>query len=484
MSAESTLLALLLLPFMAGVLSMLIGRRLLAGLGLLVALLLLVLALRLAGMVIEAGPLELVVGGWPLPLGIALRADGISVFMILVQSLVGFGIKAYAAAYFVPTQRGFWAISWLLWGACNALYLSGDMFNLFITLELVGLGAVALIALGGAATIEAALRYLLLALIGSMLYLLGVTLLYLTHGNLDLLQLSHLVQPGIASSVAAITMTIGLLIKAAIFPLHFWLPPAHAAAPAPVSALLSALVVKTALYLIIRLWTDLFGNLPAAGLATALLAGLGALAMFWGGYLALLQKRLKPMIAYSTVAQLGMLMLALPLLGSAPIGHADSANAWQGLMLLVAAHALAKSALFLCAGVVQRHCGHDRIHGLAAIGARLPVTAAAYLLAAISLIGLPPAMGFFGKYRLVEAAFAQSQVIIAVALLLGSLLTAAYLLRPVARGFAERRAPVVSEQRVGMALQWPGLALALAAFGLLLTGAGASLWPLLAVRWA
>jgi formate hydrogenlyase subunit 3/multisubunit Na+/H+ antiporter MnhD subunit len=268
-------------------------------------------------------------------------------------------------------------------------------------------------------------------------------------------------------------MTLGLLLKAAVFPLHVWLPPAHAAAPAPVSALLSALVVKAALYLVVRLWTGLFGELPAAGVALSLLAGLGAAALFWGGVQALLQTRLKPMIAYSTVAQIGLLALVLPLLQGGAV-------AWNGLMLLVAAHALAKSALFLCAGVVQRQYGHDRIAGLGGVGMQLPLTATAYFVAAVSLVGLPPTMGFFGKYLLLEAAIAQSRPMIAAALVLGSLLTAAYLLRPLALGFTEaatRQAP----RTAGLGLQLPGLLLALAALLALLVGAGTPLWRLLAV---
>jgi formate hydrogenlyase subunit 3/multisubunit Na+/H+ antiporter MnhD subunit len=473
LNAESTLLALLVLPLLAAVLSLLVGRRWLGWLGMLVALLLVVLAVRFALQVAAGGAVAVAIGGWAPPLGIALRADGLSAFMLLVQSVVGLGVHAYALAYFAPARRAFWAAGWLLWGACHALYLSGDVFNLYVTLELVGLGAVALVVLGGSGTVAAALRYLLLALVGSMLYLLGVVVLYLEHGNLDLQALGTLVQPGLASSVAAATMTLGLLLKAAVFPLHVWLPPAHAAAPAPVSALLSALVVKAALYLVVRLWTGLFGELPAAGVALSLLAGLGAAALFWGGVQALLQTRLKPMIAYSTVAQIGLLALVLPLLQGGAV-------AWNGLMLLVAAHALAKSALFLCAGVVQRQYGHDRIAGLGGVGMQLPLTATAYFVAAVSLVGLPPTMGFFGKYLLLEAAIAQSRPMIAAALVLGSLLTAAYLLRPLALGFTEaatRQAP----RTAGLGLQLPGLLLALAALLALLVGAGTPLWRLLAV---
>ncbi len=170
---------------------------------------------------------------------------------------------------------------WLsLWAALNALFLTDDIFNLYVTLELMGLAAVALVALETHA-VAAATRYLLVGLLGSMFYLLGVGLVYALHGTVDMKMLATTMQAEPAAWMAMALMTAGLLLKTALFPLHFWLPPAHANAPAPVSAVLSALVVKAAFYALLRLWLGPFEPL-APVLAGQLLGILGAAAIIWG----------------------------------------------------------------------------------------------------------------------------------------------------------------------------------------------------------
>jgi multicomponent Na+:H+ antiporter subunit D len=177
----------------------------------------------------------------------------------------------------------------LLWAALNGLFLAGDLFNLYVMLELLGLAAAALGALTGSRdAVSANLRYLLVGLLGSMTYLLGVALLYTAYGTgHGPAERMPCVAPNAPSTAAALVlMTAGLALKAALFPLHFWLPPAHANAPAPVSAALSALVVKAAFYLILRLWLDLFA--PVATDRRGMLLGLlGAGAVLWGSWRAL-----------------------------------------------------------------------------------------------------------------------------------------------------------------------------------------------------
>ena len=369
---------------------------------------------------------------------------------------------------------------WLLaWGALNALYLSGDLFNIYVTLELLGLAAVALVALAGAGAAAAALRYLLFALLGSMLYILGVELLYAAHQTMDLLQLPQSLQPGLSVWLAAALMTAGLLVKTAIFPLHFWLPPAHGSAPAPVSAALSALVVKAGFYLLARLWLDLFGPLPGAGVVPALLGALGALAVLWGGLQALRQARLKAMIAYSTVAQLGYLMIALLLASGAGGAAAGAAGgAMHAAVLLAASHAAAKASMFMCAGSLLAAYGHDRIDAMAGFGTRLPITATAFALAALSLVGLPPTGGFVGKFALVEAAVRAGAWWAVAVVLAGSLLSAAFLFHALSRAFADAPADKASAE-VPAAPQLAALALALVAVALV--AAGEPLRRLLAV---
>jgi formate hydrogenlyase subunit 3/multisubunit Na+/H+ antiporter MnhD subunit len=186
------------------------------------------------------------IGGWDAPLGIVLTADGLSLLMLLMTAAVGLAVSLYAPGYFRGKTRqlaDFWPLWLFLWAGLNGLYLSGDLFNLYVTLELVGLASVALAALaGGADALTGAMRYLLVSLVASLFYLLGVVLLYHGYGSLDIVFLAELVTPSPPLWAALGLITAGLLLKTALFPLHFWLPPAHASAAAPVSALLSALV--------------------------------------------------------------------------------------------------------------------------------------------------------------------------------------------------------------------------------------------------
>jgi len=441
-TGSAALVTVLVVPLAGAVAALLAGRRGAVAAGLLTSALGVAAAFVLAGAVLAGGMQRVAVGGWAVPLGIELRADGLAAAMLLMTAVIGAGIAVYAWRYFgaaghhdphdlaagppgpagkaapASTQWLFWPVWLLAWGALNALYLSGDLFNLYVTLELLGLAAVALVALAGAGAAAAALRYLLLTLLGSMLYILGVELLYAAHQTMDLLQLRERLQPGLSVWLAAALMTTGLLVKTAIFPLHFWLPPAHGSAPAPVSAALSALVVKAGFYLLARLWLDLFGALPGAGVVPALLGALGACAVLWGGVQALRQTRLKAMIAYSTVAQLGYLMIAL-LLASGAGGAA--AGAAGGAM----------------------HAGRDP--------------------------GLPPTGGFVGKFALVEAAVRAGAWWAVAVVLAGSLLAAAFLFHALSRAFADAPADKTSAE-VPAAPQLAALALALVAVALAAAG--------------
>lgn len=305
----------------------------------------------------------------------------------------------------------------------HALLLSADLFNLYVTLELVTLAAIGLLVIDGKpAALRAAMRYLLLALLGSLLYLLGVALVYGQAGTLDLYQAAERLPPNQLAVTALVLMTAGLLVKSAIFPLHGWLPAAHGNAPGPVSAVLSALVVKVSIYMIWRLWLWLGADWPLAW-ALPLLGALGAAAIVYGSLLALVQSRLKMMVAYSTVAQLGYLMLVFPLAGA--LGFAAA-----GVHLV--SHALAKAAMFLAAANLLAALGSDRLDRLAGADRRAPIDAFALAIAGISILGLPPSGGFVAKWLLLQAAWAQAGWVWVAVIVAGGLLAAAYLFRVLA----------------------------------------------------
>lgn len=415
--------------------------------------------LRLVWQVAELGVQRHAMSGWGAPLGIDLYADGLSAAMLLTTALVGAGVTLYATGYFRQdpgAARHFWPLWLLLWAAMNALFVSGDLFNIFVALELLGVAAVTLVTLAGKSdALTGAMRYLLVSLLGSLAYLLAVALLYGAYGTLDIWQLGELVAPTPAVWMATGLIVAGLLIKTALFPLHFWLPPAHAAAPAPVSALLSALVVKASFYLMLRFWLEFFPTTsPGFG---QLLGILGALAILWGSIQALRQVRLKLLVAYSTVAQLGYLFLAFPLASTAA-----AAVAWNGTVLFILSHALAKTAMFLAAGNIQRSVGHDRIAELGRAPSAIFLSWAAFGVAGISIIGLPPSTGFAGKWMLLQATFASGQWWWVVPIIGGGLLSAAYMFKVVALAFTKDE-PGAAGGRLPWHMEWTALGFSLAA---------------------
>lgn len=413
----------------------------------------------LARQVVNHGAFRYPLGGWEAPLGIELYVDGLSSLMLLTTFAVGLAVSLYALSYFRghgAQASAFWPLWLFLWGGLNALFLSADLFNLYVTLELVTLAAVSLIALSAGPALTAALRYLVYAVLASLCYLLGVSLLYGAYSTLDLAQLSQVVAPGLGSGLALSLLTLALLLKSALFPLHFWLPEAHAAAPAPVSALLSGLVVKAPLYLLLRLGLDVFPDLRTPALEV-LIAGLAVGAIVWGSWQALIAKRLKLLVAWSTVAQLGLLFLVFPIISGGQVADATVAG-----YLLIAAHALAKAAFFLATGSVLHAFGHDRMDGLAGMARHLPITVSSIALASMSLAGLPPSGGFVGKWLLLGAAWGNGQWAWALLIVVGGLATVGYLFRILSAAFTPpiKRQP---RQPVPLALELTTFTLALAA---------------------
>jgi len=423
-------------------------------------------ALRLAQTVAQGGVQEIALAGWAPPLGITVAADGLAVAFLLMTALVMLAVALAARAELAPERAGarvafgFWPIALLLWGSLNAVFLSRDLFNLYVGIELLTLAAVALVALSGkAGALVAAMRYMIFALAGSLLYLLGVVLVYGAHGTLDvgLLADRTVADP---DALALALMTAGLAAKTALFPFHVWLPPAHAGAPAPASAMLSGLVPKASFVILIRLWFEAMPDQAGSG-ALLLLGLMGAAAVIWGSLRALSQPRLKLIVAYSTVAQLGYMFLIFPLAGGDGAAQPWAAGAWTGGMFQALSHGLAKAAMFLCAGLWIIAAGGDRLADLRGLARPMPMTAMAFGLAAVTLMGLPPSGGFTAKYLMMTAAFASGQWGWALVLAGGGLLAAAYLYRPMAEVFA-RDCPI-TPQPIPRAWQLVPLALAVAA---------------------
>lgn len=410
--------------------------------------------------------LEYLLGGWAPPLGVRLRADGLAAAMMLATAVIIGATALFAGPEFgarpdAPERRApfaFWQLLLAVWGALNTVLLAHDLFTLFVALELLTFAGVPLVCLDGRGeTLQAALRYLIFALAGSALYLVGVPLLYGTYGTLDISLLAMRIHVDHATVTATALMTAGLLAKTALFPLHLWLPPAHAGAPAPASTVLSALVIKGSFFVLVRLWFDV-GLGSAAG--AQLLAALGAVAIFFGNVVALRQARLKLLVAYSTVAQIGYLFLMFPLALSAGSTAVDGAMALAGGLMQVISHATAKAAMFMSAGLVYAALGHDRIAELAGVGRLMPMSIIAFALGGISLVGLPPSGGFLAKWLLLSVSAATGQWWWAAVMIVGGLLTACYAVLVVMRAMTAPAAPLVPKAEVPRASQAVALALA------------------------
>ncbi len=392
----------------------------------------LALAAALTGLVTVTAsePLHYELGGWPPPVGIEYVLDPLSAFMASIVALIGLLIVIYPveAAFDLRPGRGVpvYPLALLLLTGLMGVMLSGDLFHLFVFLEIYAISTYGLVSLGGDRATFAALRYLLLGTIGSGLYLLGVGFLYFSTGTLNMAHMAELL-PAIADSPTVLgamaLMVIGLALKMALFPLHVWLPDAHSYSPPGVAALLAAVQVKAGAYALVRILFDVYG--PAyTGIdgvpVSAALTWFGLAGIVVGSVMAIRQTDIKRLLAYSTVAQLGYIGLGIGL--ATPL-------ALVGALLHVLNHAMMKSGLFLVAGGIIQRTGLKSIPRFSGLGKRMPWTMAGFAIAALSMVGIPPLAGFWSKFYLVWATIDLGNWVAALIVVSSSLLTMVYFLK-------------------------------------------------------
>ena len=379
--------------------------------------------------VIGEGPIHHELGGWPPPIGIEYVLDPLSAFIALIVTAIGLLAVVYpnlAGFDFEPTRGSpLHALVLLLLAGLLGVVVSGDLFHLFVFLEIYAIATYALVATGGDRAVFASFRYLLIGTAGSGLYLIGVGFVYFSTGSLNMADLAGLLpeltgSPSIIGALVLITM--GLAVKMALFPLHVWLPDAHANAPPAVAALLAAVQVKVGAYALIRVLNQVFGTEFALGTLPVgdALVWFGAAGILVGSVLAITQSDFKRLLAYSTVAQLGYIGVGIGL--GTPL-------ALVGALLHVLNHAVMKSALFFIAGGIYSQTKVREISKFAGLGARMPWLMAAFTVAAAGMVGIPPTAGFFSKFYLVLASVDEGLWPLAIVVVASSLLTAAYFLR-------------------------------------------------------
>ena len=373
------------------------------------------------------GPVQYFMGGWAPPWGIELRIDHLGALMLLLLSVITLLIAVYSKKSIsreLPDKEvPFYSVYLLLVAGVMGMVATADMFNLYVFLEITSLTSYALVSIGGGAAVVSAFRYVILGTVGAAFYLLSVGYLYSVTGSLNMADLSRIL-PALYESNAVLVgfafFVIGMSIKMALFPMHAWLPGAYANAPSTVSALIAATTTKAATYALIRVMFFVFEPRFSIEMipVTTLLSWMGAIAMILGSVMAIAQSDLKRMLAYSSVAQIGYIVLG--------VGLANAAGFTGGVLHLVN-HAVMKCCLFLVAGAIVYQTGIREIRELRQLSIKMPWTAATFTIAALSMIGIPPMGGFFSKLYLILGAIDARQWIFVAAILFSTMLALAYL---------------------------------------------------------
>ena len=408
------------------------------------------IALATLAQVLSVGAWSYEIGGWAAPWGIEYRIDTVGAFVLLIVSAIGALVLPYAArsvAREIAAERIalFYAAYLLCLAGLLGITATGDAFNLFVFLEISSLSSYVLISLGSdRRALTAAYQYLIMGTIGATFILIGVGLMYMMTGTLNMIDLADRL-PEVAQTrtvrAALAFLTVGISLKLALFPLHLWLPNAYAFAPSVVTAFLAATATKVAVYMLLRFLFTVFGKALSfeAMLLHLILVPLALVAVFSGSIVAVFQDNLKRMLAYSSVAQIGYIILG--------ISFATVTGVTAGILHLFN-HALMKAALFLALGCLVYQLGSARLQDVAGLGRRMPWTFAAIIIGGLSLIGVPLTVGFISKWYLVLGALEGQMWWIAVLILLGSLLAAAYIWRVVEAAFFQpppRRAQLYQE---------------------------------------
>ena len=407
--------------------------------------------------VLTTGTISYAEGGWPVPWGIELRIDLLNALVLLVVTCICAVVltaapRALAAE--VPEDKHylFYAAYLLCMTGLAGMTVTGDAFNIFVFLEISSLASYALISQGPSPrALTSALQYLMMGTIGGTFILLGIGMLYMVTGTLNIVDMANqlgAVGPNRTVLVGMAFICVGAGIKLAVFPLHVWLPNAYTYAPAVVTAFLAATATKVAYYVLVRFIYSIFQVNFAfeVNRLDAVLIPVGIAAMFVGSLVAIFQDDLKRMLAYSSVAQIGYMVLGLGLANE---------HGLTGGLVHVFNHALMKCGLFLVLACLLVRVGSTKLASFAGLGRRMPLTFAAFVLGGLSLIGVPMTVGFVSKWYLVLGALDAGMWPVAVLILLSSLLAVIYIWRVVEVGYfrtAADDAPEVSEAPFSMLL--------------------------------
>ena len=388
------------------------------------------ISLLLLRQVLDFGVVSYELGGWPPPIGIEYRVDFLNAFLIVLIS----GMALLTSIYLTGTMHAeieedkqtlFLTCFLLCISGLLGVLITGDAFNLFVFLEISSLSTYVMVAQGAnrdKRALTAAFDYLIMGTIGATFFVIGIGFLYAATGTLNMYDIAERIRedlPNRTIQVAFAFILVGLGLKGALFPLHTWLPKAYSFSPTPTAIFLASTATKVALYAIIRFLFSVFHSHPSM-LETVLInvvMPLGILAMFAAGGIAFYQRDLKRMLAFSSVSQIGYILLGISFMSTAGLTAA---------VVHLFNHGISKALLFVCTGIIFLSFGSSFYKNIKGLGRRMPWTSAAFLIGGLSLIGIPGTAGFISKWLLVQAAIEQGSWIIVAAILISSLIAILY----------------------------------------------------------
>jgi len=397
------------------------------------------------------------IGGWRPPFGITLVLDGLSVLMLLVINLVGLMATIFSINYMekFTAKYKFYSLLMLMIAGMNGISITGDLFNMFVFIEISAISSYALVAFGtGDEELEAAFKYMVMGEIASLLILLSIALIYAAISTLNMADISQVIAGQGTKPIiilCSILFIIGFGLKAALVPFHAWLPDAHPSAPAPISALLSGAVIKIlGVYAIIRVFFNIFGITP---IVSSILLFLSGASMIIGVLLQLGQNDLKRLLAYCSISQIGYVLLGIGL--GTPLGIIG------GLFHLLN-HAVFKSLLFLNSGAIEYATGTREIMKLGGLAKKMPFTSVSGFIGSFAASGVPPFNGFWSKLIIILAAIEAQQYLLAAIAGVSAVLTLTSFIRMQRRTFLGILPSRLSEiKEVPIAMKTPLVVLSL-----------------------
>lgn len=381
--------------------------------------------------VLDSGTIVYLLGDWAAPWGIEYRIDLLNAFVLVIVASIGAIVTPYARASVIREISPrriylFYTMMCLNLAGLLGIAVTGDAFNLFVFLEISAFSGYTLISMGrDRRALTATYRYVLMGTVGATFYVIAIGMLYMMTGTLNMADLAARI-PEVAHTrtihAALAFLTVGVGLKLAMFPLHTWLPNAYTFAPSTVTAFLASTATKVAVYVLIRMYFTVFAGAEIFEMfpVRETLMVLAIVGMFAGSFVAIFQENAKRLLAYSSVAQVGYMVLGISF---------ATVTGLTGGMIHLFNHALMKCALFLVMGCIFYRLNSVKVEDFAGLGKRMPLTMAAFVVAGLSLIGVPATVGFVSKWYLVLAALEKGWWPIAVLIVLSSLLAVIYIWR-------------------------------------------------------